>query len=155
MSIFAKVKAFLARIKEKIRPKKEKDVIIFEEKPIEKPIEKKEIAKEEKIEKKEIEKPKIETKVEKPKVEKPKKKMQVLYIHTFQFYCRDLRYKERRYLHTFKIASKTKSELISIRTRVLNEHHKHFPSHYVEKFEYIKTEVKVIILGKKKKRVIS
>jgi len=152
MSIFGRIKAFVKKIVERIRPRR-KDIIIFEEKPIEK----KEIVKEEKpieksIEKKEI----VEKPIEKPKVtEKKPKKMQVLYIHTFQFYCLDLRYKERRYLHTFKIASKSKAELINIRTRVLNEHHKHFPFHFVEKYQYIKTEVKVIILGKKKKRVIS
>jgi hypothetical protein len=153
MSIFGRIKSFVKRIVERIKPKP-KDIIIFEEKPIEK----KEIV-EKPIEKpKPVEKPKEIVKVEKPK-EKPKvkkpKKMQVLYIHTFQFYCQDLKYKDRKYIHTFKIASKSKTEIMAVRIRVLNEHHKHFPSHFVEKFEYIKTEVKVIMLSKKKKRVIS
>jgi hypothetical protein len=151
MGIFSKLRELVRRIKEKIRKRKEKDVIIFEEKPAEKKeVEKKEAVKEEK--------PKIEKKeAEKPKIEKPKKpkKLQVLYIHTFQFYCKDFRYKDRRYIHTFKIASRSKAEIMAVRTRVLNEHHKHFPHHFAEKYEYIKTEVKVIVLSKKKKHVIS
>jgi hypothetical protein len=156
MGIFSRLKELVKRIKEKItRKREEKDVIIFTEQ------EAKEIKKDiEKVEKV-IEKPKEIVKVEKPKIEKPKiekpkkpRKMQVLYINVFQFYCKDLRYKERKYIHTFKIASKTKQEIMAIRTRVLNEHHKHFPYHYVEKYQYIRTDVKVIFLKKKAKKEI-